>query len=484
MGFRSVILSPAKAQIWLKDHTPKGIILSGGSASVYEENAPYPPKEILELGAPILGICYGMQWLTRIFGGSITASRDKKKYGKTKINFCSKDDLLFSGIKKESVAWASHGDSISILPKGFSKISHSSEDVNVIEGMSNLRLKIWGLQFHPEVADTEFGKDMLNNFALKISQCAKDWEPQNIIADIRKETKKNCCGKAIIGFSGGVDSTTLAAVLSPVLKDKLLAVCINTGALRENEIDEIKEKTKIIGVNLKIIDAQNRFETALKNVIDAETKRKEFKKIYKEIFEETLVDFRADYIIQGSLATDFIESGAVGNAALIKSHHNIGLDFHCEELHPFKDLFKYEIRELAKALELPDLISLCKPFPGPGLFIRVIGAPPTKKNLDILRWADSQTRRIITDNDLNNKFSQLIVALNCTPTVGVKGDGRVYAHSVVVRAISTSDFMTAKGYQIPPEVRQEITTCLTKHPEIVRVWFDETNKPPATVEFE
>ncbi|MFH0857113.1 MAG: GMP synthase (glutamine-hydrolyzing), partial [bacterium] len=246
----------------------------------------------------------------------------------------------------------------------------------------------------------------------------------------------------------------------------------------------IKKKAKIVNINLKIIDAEDYFLKALSCITDAEKKRQTFKKIYKEIFDGAIKDFDAKYIAQGSLATDFIESGAVGNAALIKSHHNVGLGFSCEELHPFRNLFKYEVREIAKAMALPDFISLCNPFPGPGLFLRVLGAPPSKENLDILRWADNEVAGIIAKHNLEKEFSQLIVALHCAPTVGVKGDGRVYKNNVIVRAVFTFDFMTAKGYQFPPEVRQEITSHITKHPEIVRVWFDETNKPPATTEFE
>lgn len=485
LGYRSVILSPKKADTWLKKNLPKGIILSGGSASVYEENAPSPPHEILESGVPILGICYGMQWLAQNLGGKIIASRDNKEYGEIRVKVIA-EDPLFSEMYGVRAAWASHGDSVKTLPNGFNILA-LSKGVNekiTYAAMSDKRLKIWGIQFHPEVNETEDGKIILNNFAEKICRAEKDWKPQDIISDIRKEISIRCQRKAIIGFSGGVDSTTLSAVIAPALGNNLTSICIDTGALRQDEIWEIQKNAHAAGVTLKIIEAQDRFQKALREAIDAEVKRKIFKQVYKKIFEEAAKEAEAEYIVQGSLATDFIESGSAGKADLIKSHHNIGLDSSLNELHPFHELFKYEIRELARALGLPSSISERQPFPGPGLFIRVIGAPPTVERLNIVRWADTEVTGILKKNKVYDDISQLVVALNCCPSVGVKGDGRVYAPSVIVRAVSTSDFMTAKGYQFPADIRREITQTVTKHPEIVRCWFDETDKPPATTEFE
>ncbi len=481
LGYRSVILSPKKAESWLKNHIPKGIILSGGSSSVYEENAPSPPREILELGVPILGICYGMQWLANNLGGKVVANRDNKEYGETLIQVIA-GDSLFSGMKGNILAWASHGDSVKIIPSGFKVIAKSGKMTNA--AMSSQRLKIWGIQFHPEVNETENGKIILNNFVENICACFRDWQPQDMINKIREYIKKNCLGKAIIGFSGGVDSTTLASIIAPVLGADLQAICIDTGALREGEIWEIQKTANSAGVILKIIEAKDKFQEALKDVKDAEEKRARFKEVYSSIFEKEADKFNAEYFIQGSLATDFIESGSAGKADLIKSHHNIGLNTKLKSFHPLRELFKYEIRELARILNLPSSVSERQPFPGPGLFIRVIGAPPTLERLKIVKWADDKITAILKNEKIYNEISQLIVALICCPTVGVKGDGRVYAGSIIVRAVLTTDFMTAKAYQFPAEVRRAITSAITKHPEIVRVWFEETDKPPATTEFE
>jgi GMP synthase (glutamine-hydrolysing) len=483
LGFRSAVLSPGKAESWLKINKPKAIILSGGSASVYEENAPKPPKRILQLNVPILGICYGMQWISHKSGGEVIAHHEKKEYGEAAVIFETKDPL-FRGIKNENIVWASHGDSVAKVPAGY-KIIAKSEDGKITEAMSNIGKKIWGVQFHPEVTHSREGKKILINFLESIAKCEKDWQPADIIDDIRKETVFTAQGKkAIIGFSGGVDSTTLSAVLAPIFGKNLLAVCIDTGGLRKNELEEIKLNAIAAAVNLKIIKSAQRFQKAIGRETHSEIKRKKFKKLYGRILEEEAKLFKADFIVQGSLATDLIESGWAGKADLIKSHHNVGLNLKVKELHPFRNLFKYEVREFARQLKLPASISARQPFPGPGLFIRIIGEPPKSDKLDIVRWADGEVSDILIKHKIYNDVSQLIVALDCQKTVGIKGDGRVYAYSIIVRGVKTLDFMTAEGYQFPAEVRREISTVVTRHPKIVRVFFDETNKPPATTEME
>ena len=483
LGFRAVIFSPPRAEKWLKTNKPKAIILSGGSASVYEKNAPQISSKILSAKIPILGICYGMQFLAHSLGGEVTPHQGNKEYGKAIIDFNLKD-RLFANITKSSTVWASHGDSVTKLPVGFSAIAHS-KGLNNISAMSNSKKRIWGIQFHPEVTHTEKGKEILRQFLSAISGCENDWEPENIIAEIQNETGRIAKDKKfIIGFSGGVDSTVLSAILAPVLGRNLLAVAINTGALRMNEIEEIKANAKSAGVQLKIINASARFQKAIGRTTDAETKRKRFKKVYGKILEEAAKNFKADFIVQGSLATDIIESGKVGSAALIKSHHNIGLNLKISELHPFCHIFKYEVRDLARSLKLPASIAERQPFPGPGLFLRVRGASPKTDKLAIVRWADAEVKKILEKHKVYGDISQLVVALNCTKAVGVKGDGRVYGYVAEVRAVKTSDFMTAKGCHFSDEAEEEICDMITKHPKIVHVAFYPTNKPPATTEFE
>jgi len=482
LGFRSAILSSEKAKGWLKNNKPKAIIFSGGSASVYEENAPTPPKEILKLNVPILGICFGMHWLVQELGGVITPHQEHKEYGTAKIKL-SISDNLFLQTKPNQVVWASHGDSVTQTSSNF-KIIATSNNEQTIAAISNIKRKIWGVQFHPEVTQTEQGKDILQNF-LTLSKCKKDWNPKNVIKEIRNEVKQAMNKKkAIIGFSGGVDSSTLSAVLSPILKNRLLAVCIETGALRKDEMQEVKLNAMAVGVQLKIVKASSDFQKAMGQTVHSEMKRMRFKKLYGKILEKVAKDFDADFIIQGTLATALIESGKVGEADMIKTHHNTGLNLNIKELHPFRNLFKYEIRELAKELKLPLSIVKRQPFPGPGLFLRVVGKPPIIKRLSIVKWADYEITKILKKHKLYNKLSQLVVALICVPTVGIKGDKRSYKDAIVIRAIQTSDFMTARGFQFPPNTRRELQSSITKHPEVTRVWFDENDKPPATTEFE
>ncbi len=483
LGYRSAVLPPEQSKKWLISHKPNAIILSGGSFSVHLLDSPKPPGKILTMGIPILGICYGMQWLATELGGHVITSQDKKEYGKATIVHNKKSNL-FENIKGKQIVWASHGDSIDVLPKGFRVLAKSSNN-QTIEAIGNSTRKIWGLQFHPEVTHTENGKIILQNFLKKISHCQTDWAPKDIITNIQ-QTVRNTIGnqKAIIGFSGGVDSSTLSAVIAPSLGKQLLAIGIDTGALRKYEIKEMKTNAKATGVNLKIINASRRFQKALRGLTHSEKKRQAFKKLYVKILEEAAKQYNAKFIIQGSLATDFIESGKVGKAVLIKSHHNIGNQWHLTEIHPFGNLFKYEVRALAQELKLPKSISERQPFPGPGLFIRIVGTPVTLPKLAILKEADATVTKILKKRGVYKKLAQLVVGLIGVKTVGIKGDGRSYEYPILVRGVQTRDFMTVSGFDFPPKIKKEIEKTVTKHARINRVWWCSNDKPPATTELE
>ncbi len=498
LGVRSVILPPDKINQWLKHNKPKAVILSGSNWSVHNEGAPGLPKSLDVTGVkyPILGICYGMQLLAHKLGGLVERPLAHREYGPAETTL-NTSHPLFCGVSKKTQVWASHGDTAIKLPKGFISIATSGG----IAAMSKKNNRILGIQFHPEVVDTKEGKKILQNF-LNISNCQKDWNPINLIHEIQKEVlsvinkpARNAFsiadaggkerGKVILGVSGGVDSTTLAAALAPVLGKRLICVAIDTGGLRASEISELKTNAKSAGIkNLVVIKAEKEFIKNVSLTIDGEEKRAKFRKVYQKIFEEQIKKHKAGFIAQGTLATDIIESGKAGKSALIKTHHNVGLKWKVADLHPFRNLFKYEVRELARALKLPSSIYERNPFPGPGLFLRVVGTPVSKENIQLVREADKTVADILKKNKLAKNISQLIVALLGINSVGVKGDERVYGHSIAVRAVQTADFMTAKGYYFPSEIVDEITNALTKHKNIVRVFFDMTPKPPATTEFE
>lgn len=482
LGVRSAILSPEKASIWLKNNTPKSVILSGSNYSVHDAGAPKLPEGLDISGQtyPVLGICYGMQLLTSVLGGVVDRPHDSREYGPAKVTIDT-NHSIFKNVSKETDVWASHGDTVIELPDGFTSIATTKG----IAGMTSIDNRVIGIQFHPEVVDSREGKTMLQNF-LDMCSVEKDWSAKDIIKEIQENTLKEIGnGVAVLGVSGGVDSTVLVGILSPVLGESLYCVAIDTGGLRAGEREELERNVRAAGAkNFKIIDAEEKFISAVSMTIDAEEKRTKFRDVYKSIFEEEIKNAGANFIIQGTLATDLIESGSAGESIKIKTHHNVGLDWQVTDLHPLRDLFKYEVRELGKALNLPKDIYERNPFPGPGLYLRVVGTPVSKDNLQTVREADKTVKDILEKHGISGEISQLVVALLCIKSVGVKGDERVYGHTLAVRAVQTVDFMTATGYYFKENVAREIVSELSKHKEIVRVLFDMTPKPPATTEFE
>lgn len=485
LGIRSIILPPKNVDKWLENNTPKAVILSGSNWSVHSVGAPGFPKKLDITGKKyfILGICYGMQLLAYKMGGKVERPLGEREYGPAEV-LVNKLSPLFLDVKEKTEVWASHGDTITKLPKDFVSIARSKG----IAAMSHKNKRIFGIQFHPEVIDTKEGKKILTNF-INLANCIKDWDPINLIHQIQKDVldivKKDSKQKVVLGFSGGVDSTTLASILSKVLGSRLVCVAIDTGGLRKDELTELKENAKSAGVKkLIVISAKNEFIKNISTTIDGEEKRAKFRTVYKRIFEEQIKKNNAKFIIQGTLATDIIESGKMGQSAMIKTHHNVGLTWKVEDLHPFSNLFKYEVRELGRTLNLPARIYERNPFPGPGLYLRILGIPVSEENIELVRYSDKVVSDILIKNNLIKDISQLIVALLGVNSVGVKGDERVYGYSLVVRAVQTVDFMTAKGYFFSEKVVNEITSDLTKNKNIVRVLFDMTPKPPATTEFE
>ena len=488
LGVRSVILDPKRAAGLFKANPFQAVILSGGAASVYEDGAPQPPEEVLSLlredgqQVAILGICLGMQWLAQRLGGQVAPVSGNREYGKAVLNLAGSgiSDEFFSETPRNQTVWMSHGDSVISLPEGFAALAHSK--AGTIAAMR--KGHIWGVQFHPEVTHTEYGKMMLRNF-LRFAGCGQDWAPSSLVDSIRENTLKQLGdGKAVIGFSGGVDSTTLTAILAPVLPERLLAITIDGGQLREGELEEIRNHAGAAGVELLVIDAREEFAEAMAGITDAAEKRVRFKKVYVAILTREAKRFGATHVIQGTLAPDRIESGLTGGVE-IKGHHNVGNDMgDLVQLHPIGDLFKYEVRALAQEIGLPESVWGRQPSPGPGLFIRVVGVPATPDKLEIVRWADARVREILERRGIYGKLAQLVVAYIGVDTVGVKGDARAYGGAIVVRGVETIDFMTARGVHLPDDVEDEISTLLTSHPKIVRVWYDSINKPPATIEYQ
>ncbi|MEK7109160.1 MAG: gamma-glutamyl-gamma-aminobutyrate hydrolase family protein [Patescibacteria group bacterium] len=492
-GFRTATLEPEKARRWIDaGNDVESIILSGGDFSVTDAGAPQPPDNVWTARrpdgrpVPILAICYGHQLFAHKFGGLI--GRAPEHSTDVCIELVEPESLLFMGTSPEQRVVMNHGDSVVRLPQGFRELARS-RDGGINAAMADETGRYWSVQFHPEATQTEFGKMILHNFFSRICGSTPDWSPSTIIDTIRGEVLEAAAGGNVHkGFSGGVDSTTLAAILAPVFGDRLLGLTVDADHLRENELAEVALHAEAAGLRHEVIDASNRVER-FAGVIDAQKKRKLFQRaVYVPYQRLRGQEHHSRLYLQGSLAPDLIESGETGGA-LIKSHHNVGLKMGVPQLHPLRDLFKYEVRALARQLGLPESVWARQPFPGPGLFIRIIGTPVTHELLACVRWADARVREVLQqDPALWEHISQLVVAYSGLNTVGQKGDGRVYTGSIMVRAVHTLDFMTAEGIEFDIPVQRAIKKAMTLHPEhsrqIVHTMFVPTDKPPGTTEFE
>jgi GMP synthase (glutamine-hydrolysing) len=466
---------------------PKGIVLSGGPASVYEGQAPVCDKKIFELGIPILGICYGAQLIAQVSGGKVIKT-SQAEYGRVKVILDNRGDIFY-GFPKEADCWMSHQDLIENLPLNFNAIAHSEN--TKVAAMVNREKKIYGIQFHPEVTHTPLGKKIFKNFLYKICRCKLSWNLESFIEQSVKEIKEKVGkGMVVAGVSGGIDSLVAAVLTHKAIGDQLHCIFINNGLLRKGEAEEVQKRFKDnFKIELIYIDSSKRFLKRLKGVSDPEVKRKIVGEEFIRVFEEKAKDIgKVEYLLQGTLYPDVIESISLkGPSSKIKSHHNVGglpEEMKLKVLEPLKYLFKDEVRKVAKKLKFPEEVIWRQPFPGPGLSIRVIGSV-VKGKLDILREADEIIKQEIKKNNLYKKVWQSFGILLPIKTVGVMGDVRTYDFVLALRIVTSSDGMTADWVKISYKVLEEISNRIINEVEgINRVVYDISSKPPATIEWE
>ena len=472
----------------IREMNPKGIIFTGGPNSVYGENSPLCDKAIFELGIPVLGICYGSQLMSHVLGGKV-ATAPVSEYGKTEVAV-DVESKLFEGVAPSTICWMSHTDYIERAPEGFKIIGNTP--VCPVAAMECAEKNLYAVQFHPEVMHTQEGTKMLSNFVYNICKCSGDWKMDSFVEKTIEEIREKVGnGKALCALSGGVDSSVAAVLLSKAIGKQLTCVFVDHGLLRKNEGDEVEAIFGPEGqydLNFIRVNAQERFYEALAGVEDPETKRKIIGEEFIRVFEEEAKKIGAvDFLVQGTIYPDIIESG-LGDSAVIKSHHNVGglpdyVDFK-EIIEPLRLLFKDEVRKAGLELNIPEHLVYRQPFPGPGLGIRIIGEVTAEK-VRIVQDADAIYREEIAKAGLDKEIGQYFAALTNMRSVGVMGDERTYDYAIALRAVTTSDFMTAESADLPWEVLGKVTTRIVNEVNGVnRVMYDCTGKPPATIEFE
>jgi len=473
----------------IKEMNPKGIIFTGGPNSVYKPESATISTEIFELGIPVLGICYGSQLIAHLLGGKVETA-PVSEYGKTEVSVKSSSSKLFDGVSPKTICWMSHTDYIAKAPEVFAVTADTP--VCPVAGMEDAARKIYAVQFHPEVLHSIEGSKMLSNFVYKVCECAGDWRMDSFVATTIQQLKEKIGnGKALCALSGGVDSSVAAVLLSKAIGKQLTCVFVDHGLLRKDEGDQVEAVFGPDGpydLNFIRVNAQERFYEKLKGVTEPEAKRKIIGEEFIRVFEEEAKKIGAvDFLVQGTIYPDVIESG-LGKSAVIKSHHNVGglpdyVDFK-EIVEPLRLLFKDEVRKAGRELEIPEYLVNRQPFPGPGLGIRIIGEVTAEK-VKIVQDADAIYREEIAKAGVDKNLGQYFAALTNMRSVGVMGDFRTYDYAIALRAVMTSDFMTAESAQIPWEVLHKVTNRIVNEVKGVnRVMYDCTSKPPATIEFE
>ncbi|QYA42358.1 glutamine-hydrolyzing GMP synthase [Macrococcoides bohemicum] len=468
----------------IKKMNPKGIILSGGPNSVYEEGSFTVDPEIFNLGVPVMGICYGMQLMTKLLGGSVERANERE-YGKAVIK--AETHSLFTKLPEEQTVWMSHSDKVINLPEGFNVIAHSSSCKYA--AIENTERNLYGVQFHPEVRHSEYGNDLLRNFIREICKCTGEWTMENFI-DIEVEKIREKVGdrKVICAMSGGVDSSVVAVLIHKAIGDQLTCIFVDHGLLRKGEGDMVmKQFGEGFNMNIIRVDAKERFMSKLAGVSDPEKKRKIIGNEFVYLFDEEATKLKdADFLAQGTLYTDIIESGTK-TAQTIKSHHNVGglpEDMQFELIEPVNTLFKDEVRALGIELGIPEHLVWRQPFPGPGLGIRVLGEI-TEEKLEIVRESDAILREVIAQEGLERDIWQYFTVLPDIRSVGVMGDYRTYDYTVGVRAVTSIDGMTSDFARIDWEVLQKVSSRIVNEvAHVNRVVYDITSKPPSTIEWE